>query len=89
MVNQRNDEKGYKDTFEDFSVLPYSTDNRNLILNYGSFWQVIIISNSTFSWWVQYLSRNEDKIVIAPDRWSNIPEEKSFLLSDRFIKISV
>ena len=32
LVNQRNHEKGYKDTFEDFSVLPYSTDNRNLIL---------------------------------------------------------
>ena len=46
-----------------------------------------IISNSTFSWWAQYLSRNEKKIVVAPKRWMNNTRKTFNLLSDCFIKI--
>jgi hypothetical protein len=49
-----------------------------------------IISNSTFSWWAQYLSRNTtNKIVISPDHWFNIKDAPhSPLIADDFIKIT-
>lgn len=50
-----------------------------------------IISNSTFSWWAQYLSRNPEKVVISPDHWYNNREmnEHARLLQPEFTKISV
>lgn len=32
-----------------------------------------IMSNSTYSWWGQYLSENPNKVVIAPSRFNNYP----------------
>ena len=47
-----------------------------------------IISNSTFSWWAQYLSRNDNKIVISPDHWLNYDSwNVRYLISGNFITI--
>jgi len=46
-----------------------------------------IISNSTFSWWAQYLSRNDNKVVVSPCKWFNNDFE-SPLINKKWIRIS-
>lgn len=43
--------------------------NEMQTLYLGSLCKNFIISNSSFSWWMQYLSNKEDRLVIAPSRW--------------------
>lgn len=47
-----------------------------------------VISNSTFSWWAQWLSTNENKIVISPSHWFN-NNYQSPLIDQNWIKIKV
>lgn len=47
-----------------------------------------IISNSSFSWWAQFLSKNDKKIVISPNRWYK-NDLKSDLINENWIKIEV
>lgn len=48
-----------------------------------------IISNSTFSWWSQWLSKNDNKIVISPNRWFNNDYDSPLIDKENWILIEV
>ncbi|MCM1225192.1 MAG: alpha-1,2-fucosyltransferase [Lachnospiraceae bacterium] len=68
------------------SVFESGNDNVSEKLRVMKNCKNFILSNSTFSWWCQYLSENENKLVISPKRWSKI-EYISDLIEEDWILI--
>ena len=48
-----------------------------------------IMSNSTLSWWAQYLSSNSDKIVIAPNKWLKTGYDNRDIYQEHWIQVEV
>lgn len=48
-----------------------------------------IMSNSTFCWWAEYLSkyRNDSHLVVSPDHWLNIPGYNHQLINKKWVLV--
>lgn len=71
---------------DDVFYIPAEIDEQQTMY-LGSLCHNFVISNSSFSWWMQYLSRKEERLVIAPSRWYAQPcpcdiYQKSWVLID-------
>lgn len=70
-----------------FSVSQYAKENgvelrASQELSLMSECKHFLISNSTYSWWGQYLSHNQKKCVVSPSLWNRNPRSRNIDLID-------
>lgn len=85
-----DDQKWVKENVKFKSNVIYVEGNSNfedLRLMYSC--KHFIISNSSFSWWAQYLADNSKRITIAPSIWFQNSNQKSNIYEDDWILIDV
>jgi hypothetical protein len=88
-----SDDLGYA---EEFAQIAMENDDEYYVESSGNpVWEKLrlmsackhfIISNSTFSWWCQYLSKNDEKIVVGPKKWHK-GDVSNQLVQEDWIKI--
>ena len=53
-----------------------------------SFEKNFIIPNSSFAWWAAWLSEKNDKVIIVPEKWSGLINQKFIdIIPQNWIKI--
>lgn len=82
-IKSNYDFKDYNVRYVDLKNSDY--EDLQLMINCKHF----IISNSTYSWWAQYLCTNPDKIIVAPSKWRRIDKDVSPLIMPEFKLIDV
>lgn len=77
-IDEVKAELGMDDDFHFMERSETDIDDFGLMCNCSHF----IISNSSFSWWAQYLSESNNKIVIAPQKWTADDTNRDIYLED-------